>query len=50
MLVVRRDSGPDAEARLLPLQLVERPAESALESGGKSDRLESRQMLTCADL
>jgi hypothetical protein len=39
-----------AGARLPPLQPVERPAESALESGGKGDRLESRQMPTCADL
>jgi len=46
MLVVCRDSGPDAGAPLPPLQPVERPAESPLESGGKGDGLESRQMPT----
>jgi hypothetical protein len=46
MLVVWRDSGPDAGAPLPPLQPVERPAESNLEGGGKGDWLESRQMPT----
>ena len=42
MLMVRSDRGPDAGAYLPPLQLAERPAESALESGGNSDTLDSR--------
>jgi len=50
MLVVCRDSGPDAGAPLPPLQPVERPAESTLESGGKGDGLESGQMPTRAGL
>jgi len=50
MLVVRRDSGPDAGAPLPPLQPVERPAESALESSGEGDGLESGQMLTRAGI
>jgi len=41
MLVVCRDSSPDTGEPLLLLQLVERPAESTLESGGASDVLES---------
>jgi len=50
MLVVRRDSGPDARAPLPPLQPVERPAESTREGGGKGDGLESGQMPTRAGL
>jgi len=49
MLVVWRDSVSDTGARHLPLQPVESPAESTLESGGKADRLDSSQMLTSAD-
>jgi hypothetical protein len=49
MLVVQRDSVPDAGAPLPPLQPVDRPAESALACGRKGDRLESRQLPTCAD-
>jgi len=44
MLVVCRDNGPDAGTPFPPLQLVERPAERTLESGGKGDRQERRQM------
>jgi len=50
VLVVWRDSGPDAGAPLPPLQPVERPAESTLEGGGKGDGLESGQMPTRAGL
>jgi len=50
MLEVCRDSGPDAEPPLLPLQPVESPAECPLEHSGKGDGLESRQMLTCTCL
>jgi len=50
MLVVRRDRGPDAGAPLPPLQPVERPAESTLESGGEGNGMESGQMPTRADL
>jgi len=39
-----------AGAPLPPLQPVERPAKSALESGGKGDGLESGQMPTRAGL
>jgi hypothetical protein len=35
------DGGPDVATHLLPLQLVERPAESTMEGGGKGDGLES---------
>jgi len=50
MLVVWRDSGPDAGAPLPPLQPVERPAESTLEGSWKGDGLESGQMPTHAGL
>ena len=53
MLVVRRwsqDGGPDAGTPLPPLQLVERPAENAMEGSAKGDRLESGQMPTRAGL
>jgi len=53
MLVVRRwrqEGGPNAGTPLPPLQPVERPAESAMEGGGKGDELESGQMLTRAGL
>jgi len=50
MLVVCRDSGPDAGAPFPPLQPVESPAEGTLESGGKGDGLESGQMPTRAGL
>ena len=52
MLVVRwqRQDGPDAGISLPPLQPVERPATDTMEGSGKSGRLESRQMQTCADL
>jgi len=52
MLVVRRrrQGGPDAGTPLLPLQPVERPATDTMEGGGKSDRLESGQMQTRANL
>jgi len=50
MLVVCRDSSPDVGSPLPPLQPVERPAESNLESGGRADGLESGQMLTRAGL
>ena len=54
MLVVRQrrrqDSGPDAGTPLPPLQLVERPATDTMEGSGKSNVLESGQMLTRADL
>jgi hypothetical protein len=49
MLVVQRRSSTDAGASLPPLQPMERPAEDVLEDGGKDHRLESGQMLTCAD-
>jgi hypothetical protein len=42
-------SSTDAGASLPPLQPMERPAEDALEDGGKGHRLESEQMSTCAD-
>jgi len=53
MLEVRRrrqDSGPDAGTPLPPLQPVERPAKDTMESGGKDQGLESRQMQTHAGL
>ena len=50
MLVVCRDFGPDTGAPLPPLQPMERPAGSPVESGGKGDRLESRQIPTHAGL
>jgi hypothetical protein len=53
MLVVRRwkpDGGPDEGTPLLPMQPVERPAENTMESGGKSDGLESGLMPTRAGL
>jgi len=50
VLVVWRDSDPDAGAPLPPLQSVERPAESPLAGGGKGDGLESGQMPTRAGL
>ena len=50
MLVVHRDSGPDAGAPLPPLQPVERPAKCPLESSGRGDGLESRLMPPRADL
>jgi len=50
MLVVCWDSGPDAGAPLLQLQLVERLAESPRKSVVKGNSLESMQLLTRADL
>jgi len=50
MLVVCRDTGSDEGAPLPPLQPGERPTDSPLESGGKGDELESRQMPTRAGL
>jgi hypothetical protein len=50
MLVVFRDSGPDAGAPLPQLQPVERPPQSTLECGGKGDGMESGQMPTRAGL
>jgi len=50
MLVVWRDSVPDAGAPLPPLQPVERPPERTMEGGGKGDGLESGQMPARADL
>jgi len=53
MLVVwqrRQDSHPDAGTSLPPLQPMERAAEQALERGGESDGMESRQMPTRASL
>jgi len=52
MLLVRRrrQDGPDAGTPLPPLQPVERPATGSMEGGGKSDRLESGQMQSRADL
>jgi hypothetical protein len=50
MLVVYRDSCPGMGERFLPLQPVERPAESTLESCEKSEGQESSQMLTDAGL
>jgi len=52
MLVVRRrkQDGPDAGTSLPPLQPMEKPAENALERGGKSDGMESGQMPTRASL
>jgi len=50
MLVVCRDSGPDAGAPLPPLQPLESPAENTLESVGQGDGLESVQMPTRAGL
>ena len=49
-MVVLRDGCPDAGASLLPLQPVERTAESTLESSGEGDRLESRPILAHADI
>jgi len=52
MLVVRQrrhEGGPDAGTPLPPLQPVERPAEHAMEGGGKGDRLETGQIPTGAD-
>jgi len=50
MLVVWRDSVPDAGAPFPPLQPVGRPPERTMEGGGKGDGLESGQMPTRADL
>jgi len=50
MLVVWWDSVPDTAAPLPPLQLVERPANTSMEGGGKDDGLESGQMLRLGDL
>jgi len=50
MLVVWWDSVPDAAAPLPPLQLVVRPANTAMEGGGKDNGLESGQMRRLADL
>jgi len=53
MLVVRgrrQDGGPDAGTSFPPLQPVDRPSKDAMEGGGKSDGVESRQMQTRADL
>jgi len=51
MMVVRgrtQDGSPDAGVSLLPLQPMESPAGDALESGGESYWIESRQMPTGA--
>jgi len=50
MLVVWRDSVPDAGAPLPPLQPVESPPETTKEGGEKGDGLESGQMPARADL
>jgi len=50
MLVVWRDSIPDAGAPLPPLQLVESPPERTLEGGEKGNGLESGQMPARANL
>ena len=50
MLVVWRDSVPDAGAPLPPLQLLESPPERPMEGGEKGDGLESGQVLPRADL
>jgi len=50
MLLVRRKGGPDAGAPLPPLQPVEIPAESTLDSGGEGKGMESGQMPTRASL
>jgi hypothetical protein len=50
MLVVRKQNATDAGASLPPLQPVERPADSALEGGGKGHGMESGQMPACANL
>jgi len=42
----RQDGSPDAGASLPPLQPMDRPAEDSLDKGGKSDGMESGQMLT----
>jgi len=49
MLVVGRDSVPDAGAPLPQLQLVERPPGRALERGGKGNGLDRGHMPTRAD-
>jgi len=49
MLVVQRwrpESSLDAGTSLPPPQPLERPAEDALERGGESNEMESRQMPT----
>jgi len=50
MLVVWRDSVPDAGASLPPQLPVERPTGRTMEGGGKGDGLESGQMSARADL
>jgi len=50
MLVVWRDTVPDAGAPLPPLQQVESPEEKTIDGGEKGDGLESGQMPACADL
>jgi len=50
MLVVWRDSVPDAGAPLPPLQPVESPPERTMEGGEKGNGLESGQMPARADL
>jgi len=44
MFVVRKQNATDARASLPPLQLVERPADHALDGGGKGHWMESGQM------
>ena len=46
----KQDGGPDAGTSLPQLPPMERPAENALERGGKSDGMESGQMPTRASL
>jgi hypothetical protein len=50
MLVVRKQNATDTGACLLPLQLVERPADRDLMGGGKGHGRECRQMPACANL
>jgi len=49
MLRVQRWDTPVTGASLPPLQLVERPAENALEGSREGHRMESEQMLTRVD-
>jgi len=48
MQIVRRDSGPDTGASLLPQHLLAILPDSTLESGGEGNRIASGQMPTGA--
>jgi len=50
MLVVWKQNVTDVGASLPPLQPVERPADRALEGGGKGHRMECGQMPACGNL